>query len=238
MQPGQRCLPPARPERGDDLCDFLIGRAARVDRHDSRLVRGRLLQRVELAAQQRGRHVFMVACCDPRRDQRLRAFDVDEGNVRPRRANAIAIGALERGAGQYARLALTGPAFELLANPVEPGPAVGVGQGRSLPHLLDIGRRMQPVALHERPAELFGEQLGDGRLAAARHAHDDQGGSAFGAVHRRVTLARERPRPRPARGSVRSFRARRRRRRCRSTAQSRPPGTRAKRNSSRRQRTL
>src|SRR5258708_38505877 len=78
-------------QRGDDLGDFLFSRAARVDSHDSRLVRRRLFQRVELAAQKGGRHIFVMACGDSGPDQRFGAFDVDEADVRPGRTNSITI---------------------------------------------------------------------------------------------------------------------------------------------------
>src|SRR5580704_1050251 len=106
----QAILGPEQVERGDDSGDFFIGRAARVDSHDSRLVRRRLLQRVELAAEQGGRHILVMACGDAGRDQRFGAFYVDEASVRPGRTNAIAISALKRRAGQYARLPCGGPA--------------------------------------------------------------------------------------------------------------------------------
>src|ERR1700677_3723871 len=77
-----RLASPGRGEikRGDDSGGFFIGGAARVDGHDSRLVRRRLLQRVELAAEQGGRHIFVMACSDAGLDQRLRALDINEAN--------------------------------------------------------------------------------------------------------------------------------------------------------------
>ena len=146
--------PASRPraKRGDDRGDLLVRRAARVDGHDPWLVWIRLFKRVELAAQERGRHILVMARRHSGPDERLRAFEVDEANVRPRGADAVAIGALERRAGHDPGTSLGSPAFELPADSIEPWGPVCVGQRTSLPHLLDIGGRMEPVALHERPA--------------------------------------------------------------------------------------
>src|SRR5690242_9576168 len=167
MQPGRllcqsagpyACLRPRKPEPRDGGGGLVFGRPRRVDR-DGALVRRRLLERLELAPEQRGRHIFVMARGDPALKERLRTPDINKANVRPRRADAVAIGALERRAGHDPGPSIGGPKLELLADPVEPGSAVGVGQRNSLPHLLDIGLWMQAVALHERPAEPPGDEL-------------------------------------------------------------------------------
>ena len=53
----------------------------------------------------------------------------------------------------------------------QPGPAVRVVERDVRRHLGDVGRRVQPVALLERPAERRRQPLADGGLAAAGDAH-------------------------------------------------------------------
>src|ERR1700722_6474096 len=76
-------LGPREVKGGDDGGDFLIGRAARLDSHDSWLVWRRLFQRIELAAEQGGWHIFVLATRDSAFDERFRAFQIDEADVRP-----------------------------------------------------------------------------------------------------------------------------------------------------------
>src|SRR4051812_4109371 len=68
----------------------------------------------------------------------------------------------------------------VLADPggqaAQPRPAVVVVQRDPGPHLLDVGGRVEVVALGELPAQAVDEGGGDGRLAGAADAHDDDRG--------------------------------------------------------------
>src|SRR5262249_32287224 len=60
-------------------------------------------------------------------------------------------------------------------NAVQPGPAVLIGERQAAVHLLDVGRRVEPVALLEDPVQPVCEHRRNRTLAAARdaHHHDD-----------------------------------------------------------------
>jgi hypothetical protein len=68
--------------------------------------------------------------------------------------------------------------------PIEPGPAVSIGEWRSRGHLGDVRFGMKIVAVEKRPAEIGGKRLADLRLAATGHAHqhDDHGAFACACV--------------------------------------------------------
>ena len=77
----------------------------------------------------------------------------------------VAIGLLERRAREYCAFAALLALAELLVEPVEPGPAVCVGERRSRGHLRDVFRRMKIIAVEKLPAQLLGEGFSDRRLA-------------------------------------------------------------------------
>src|SRR5690606_19164623 len=60
------------------------------------------------------------------------------------------------------------------AEPVEPGPAVLVLQGNPRAHLRLVFRRVEVVALEKKTVDPLGQSRGDGALAAARDAHDNE----------------------------------------------------------------
>src|SRR4029077_2455476 len=91
-----------------ELFDNGIDDAAgmRRDRNrDRQLRRRRLLQRRELAVEERGRHEVIVTGGDAPRDQFAVAFEEDEAHIAALADQDIAIGALERRAGDDAVIA-------------------------------------------------------------------------------------------------------------------------------------
>ena len=52
---------------------------------------------------------------------------------------------------------------------------IGIVEGRGGGHLVEVGRRMEIVAVEEGHAKLFGEALADDDLARAGDAHEDDG---------------------------------------------------------------
>ena len=63
------------------------------------------------------------------------------------------------------------------AHVVEPRPPVGIVQRDAGGHLGDVGRRVQVIALTERPAETFGKGQSDRGLPRPGHAHHDEVGA-------------------------------------------------------------
>src|SRR5579864_756505 len=88
----------------DDGRDNVTG--MRLDRnHDRTFVRLRLLQRRELAVEQRRRHEMIVTGGNATRDQVAPALEKNDAHVAPRADQYVAIGALERRAGDDAMVA-------------------------------------------------------------------------------------------------------------------------------------
>src|ERR1700716_808904 len=108
---------------------------------------------------------------EPACDQIFRAFQKDEADIVPPIHEDIAIGALERGAGDDGVLAGLANPLDLGGDRSQPRPAVFVGQGLAGTHFDDIARWMKLVGVFEGPVEAFGELVRDGRLAGAGHAH-------------------------------------------------------------------
>jgi len=161
VTPSRGCAPPA------SVSPIEVG--VRLCRDHIRLP-ARGLERDELAVDQRRRHVM----ADPTRDAGAHFFggrlQIDEAQFWPgRRAQPVAIGAPQRGAGDDRALAFR----ELGPDSIEPGPAVLVGQRMAGFHL-GAGRvGVQIVAIDEFGAEGLREAHSDRRLAGARDAHHD-----------------------------------------------------------------
>ena len=132
----------------------------------------------------------------------------------------VAIGALQRRAGDHGVLAGLADPVDLVGDRLQPGPAILIGERMAGAHLVDIAFGMKPVAILEGPAQAFGQLFGDGALAGAGHAHDDQrAGHLAGFIGHGNSPAA--PPDRPARSS--------RRRNARgSPADPRPPSTRVR----------
>lgn len=145
---------------------------ADVDGDDVGLLGGGLLEGVELAVDHASAHVVAVAGLDAGEQDVLRGVQVDEVDedvveVVGRHADDVAVLALERRAGHDDAGRGGEPLEGLLAEPREPVPAVGVGQGDVAGHLLDVGsgvvlggRKRVSEVRRERMGARKGEKLG------------------------------------------------------------------------------
>ena len=124
--------------------------------------------------EQSRRHEMPLAGGEPVRDQLLRAVEKDDADVVASMHEDVAIGALQRRAGDDGVLAGLADAVDLVGDRLQPGPAVFVGERMARAHLGDIGGRMKSVAVLVTPAQPRGEAFGDGALARAGYAHHDQ----------------------------------------------------------------
>ena len=88
----------------------------------------------------------------------------------------IAIGALERRASHGAMIAGTPSRVDPSGNALQPGPAVLIGEWFTAVHLLDVGRRVEPVALLENPIEPVCKHQCNRALAGAGHSHHHDDG--------------------------------------------------------------
>src|SRR5208337_1372500 len=110
-----------------DILNDLAG--MRNNRDDDRvLVRLRFLERGELAVEERGRHEMPVACGQPARDQLATALEKNDLHVGALADEDIAVGALERRAGDHAVIADAARRIDPGGNGMQPGPAVLVGE--------------------------------------------------------------------------------------------------------------
>src|SRR5262249_61885638 len=107
-------------------------------------------------------------------DELAAAAKIAQPHLRPITNDDLAIGSLERGTGDDARLLHCAPAVNPGGDTLEPRLAVRVGQRNAGMHLRDIGLRVERVTLLESPAEPRRQFLGDRRLARARPARDDE----------------------------------------------------------------
>src|SRR5216684_6314998 len=122
---------------------------------------------VELAAEQRWGHVAVHPIEHPPLDHSLVSLQVDERDAAPGADRDVAVGPLQVGTGDDARLmrrqALVDPARDRL----QPGQTVLIVERLTGAHLLDICRRVQVVAFLKRPTQHPLQLLCDGRFAAA-----------------------------------------------------------------------
>ena len=153
-------------QRGADRRHLRGNGIADVD--DDRV--GRLFERRELAREQRRGHVPCERAASRAAIVSAVALEVDEADIAGA-GDAIAVGLLQRRAREHRAAAALVHGRHFGRQPVEPGPAVGVGQRRARRHPGDVRRRMEIVAVEERPAKIRGQRLADRRLAAAGHAH-------------------------------------------------------------------
>ena len=58
-----------------------------------------------------------------------------------------------------------------LGHPVQPGPAVFIGEGNSAPHFVNIDLRVKVVSFAKYTIEFFRQESADGRLACAGYSH-------------------------------------------------------------------
>ena len=82
-----------------------------------------------------------------------RAVEKDDADVAPSMHQDVAIGALQRGAGDHGALAGLADPVDLVGNRLQPGPAILVGQRLAGAHLGDIAGGVKPVAILVAPAD-------------------------------------------------------------------------------------
>ena len=132
------------------------------------------------------------------RDQILRSVEKDDADIVAAVHEDVAIGALQRRAGDDGALAGGREAVDLVGNRLQPRPAVLVRQRMAGAHLGDVACRVKPVAVLVAPAEPPGETIGDGALARAGDAHHHQRARSLTA-HQNSPESRPGPPARPSR---------------------------------------
>src|SRR5499426_1116234 len=117
------------------------------------LIGPRLLERSELALEQRCRHEMILAGLEAPSDQGHVALKVDQPHAFPATDNAAPVGTLQRRAGDDAGLAGDTACVDPLRDGGEPRPAVVVVEWNAAAHLGNVGRRMEAVGISEWPTE-------------------------------------------------------------------------------------
>ena len=125
----------------------------------------RLLQRGELAVEEGGRGEVAGARVEARGELCARAVKVDEFHAAGVGDELIAVGFLERGAGEDGVFAGGEAGVDVGAHGGEPRGAVGVGEGFTGGEFGDVGGRVKIVGIGKVPAEGVGEQAADGGFA-------------------------------------------------------------------------
>jgi hypothetical protein len=178
-------------EAFQEPCDGLLAQgrdwAGRIER-DRRLTRSprvvlRLgpLQCVELAGQKARRHVVVGSSGQPA--QQLLGVGVHQHETNRRRdrlSQTIPVRLFQGRAGRDGDFVAGNFGAERAAESIQPRPTIVVGQGDPGPHLLDRFRSMEVVAFEEGAAYCSSERHAQCRLAAAGHAHHDNGQWAYG----------------------------------------------------------
>src|SRR5262245_6839374 len=145
----ERC---GRAEQSDNLLGDLTG--GRLHIQSQRIfVRIRFLKGIDLALQQACRHEMAAAPCQALGDEVSAAVKVDEPYFRPITDDDLAIGSLERGAGNYPRLLVGTLNVDPSGHLLEPRLSVCVRERNSCLHLGNVCLRVKRVALLEAPAE-------------------------------------------------------------------------------------
>src|SRR5262245_34363648 len=111
------------PKLRDDRRGNAGGRLCNGD-DDRPLFRLGLLQRLELARQQRRWHEMVRPPGQPRRDQSDLTLEVDETDMAVGPDDALPIGALERRARHDGRRAVADPVVDPLGDGIKPRPAI------------------------------------------------------------------------------------------------------------------
>src|SRR5664280_292923 len=129
------------------------------------------LERIELALEQRERHVVAAATFHPARDELARGNEVGEPDRWVSVPEQVAVGPPQR----RTRHDRVGPGRLPLADPgcqgLEPRPSIRVRERPAAGHLLNVGGGVEFVALGASPVQALGQGVHDGRLAAARDSH-------------------------------------------------------------------
>src|SRR4029077_2989856 len=128
----------------------------------------------------RRRHEMIVAGGNAPRDQVAPAFEKNNAHVAPRADQYVAIGALERRAGDDPVIAGFSGVVDPGGDGAQPRPAILIGQRLAVMHFLDVGLGMKPVAVLVGPMQPMGQHRGDRALAGAGNAHHHEDGRSFG----------------------------------------------------------
>lgn len=89
---------------------------------------------------------------------------MDEADTLVALAQVVAVAFFEGGAGEDGRFACFQMAADNVVKAVEPGDAVGVGEGDTGGHFGDVFGRVEIVGVVEGAVEVSGEQTADGCL--------------------------------------------------------------------------
>src|SRR5215475_5096254 len=130
-----------RAEQSNDLLGDLTGRRLHIDSQRI-LVRIRFLERIDLALQQAPRHEMAGAPRQALGDEVSAAAKINEPYFRPIADDDLAIGPLERGAGDDPRLLLGALIVDPGGDVLEPRLAVRIRQRDSRMHFGDVCRRV------------------------------------------------------------------------------------------------
>src|SRR6185312_6092083 len=144
---------------------------------------GRFLEGVDLALQEASGHEVAMAPRQVFGDEVAAAAKIDQPYFRPTADDDLAIGALERGTSDDARLLLAALTVDPSRDGLEPRLPIGIRQRNSRVHLGDVRLRMEYVTFLERPAETRRQFLRNRRFAGAGypHNHQDRRTAAMGA---------------------------------------------------------
>ena len=134
----------------------------------------RRLQGPELACQEIGRHEMAFPAGETARDQWLRTAEKDDTDITSSMHEHIAIGALERGAGDDRALAGAAEPVDLVGDGLQPWPAILVAQGMPGLHLGHVACGVKRVAVLVAPMQPSCQCFRDRALARAGHAHHDE----------------------------------------------------------------
>jgi len=154
----------AKVQLAHNVVDDRVDRS--VDRYGHGIFTGvRRLKRLELAGQQPRRHEMTFAQHEPARDQIRRALEIDDADIGPSMDEDIAIGALQRGAGDHGMAAGLADPVDLVGDRLQPRPAIFIGEGLAGAHLGDVAQGVKPVAILVAPAQSLRQLFADGALA-------------------------------------------------------------------------
>src|SRR5579875_1022024 len=159
--------------RHDRVRDSAGGRVG-TDDGDRALAGLRQLQGGELAAEQLAGKEMTLADGDPAGQQGGIGGQDDHPCRRASAQQQVPVAPPQRGAGDHRGLAVGDPRVHPRPDRLQPRPAVLVGQRDAGPHLRDVRGRMELIRVGETPVQPPGDQGADRRLAASRHASQDQ----------------------------------------------------------------
>ncbi len=133
----------------------------------------RALQGIKLTLYHAFPHEVALASPHAFEDQRLIAIQEQEADRLVTLADLVAVLLLEGGADDDTHLVLLFQAVGRIADPLQPGGAILIVERGTTGHLLDVGFRVQIIAIDELGPQCLGHLETDAGLAAATHSHHD-----------------------------------------------------------------